>query len=164
MQVMNHLVAFNPELFMFIVIYLDNVIILDYITEEHLDHVQIALDPLQNASLKLKQSKCKWSQDESELYGFKINQEAAHTLQPEMKVVTEWPLPQNMKGVHGFLSVMSCNHQLIRSCLQIAFLFYLIFKIHKKVGMGGHCGESSIKNMGTWHFVQNGRQRRPSKH
>ena len=114
------------------------------------------LDLLQKAGLTLKRSKCEWFRDEIEFCGFRLTKkECRHWIQ-RCKAVTEWPRPQNMKEVRGFLGLTGYYCKFVWDYTYIALPLYQICKMSRKVKMGGHHGEPQLKDVGTVPVVWNG--------
>ena len=89
MRVMNCLLASDSRQHTLVAVYAEDVLIHSLMREEHLDHVQIVLDHLQKADLKLSRSKYEWFRDEIEFSGSRINEEVVHTLESKTLAITE---------------------------------------------------------------------------
>lgn len=146
------LLACNPRLCKFVAVELDDVLIHSSTREEHVHHVWIMLDRLQQAGCKLKSSNCEWFRDEIEFWGFQINPVGVHMLESMTRAVTEWTWPCDMKEVDGFLGSMGYYHRFIRHYAHITSRLYQMCKMSLKVRMRGCCGEPRLKDVGTAQF------------
>ena len=88
--------------------YLDDVIVYDGNSEEHLRSAELVLQALGRAGLKLKPSKCEWAVPEINFLGHKVNAKRIKT-QPQIveRVKVFWK-PHNIKTVKSFLGL--CNY------------------------------------------------------
>jgi ribosome-interacting GTPase 1 len=78
---------------------LDNILIFLGEKEEHMQHVSKVLKKLQEADIKLKLKKCKFHVQETEFLGYWISMEGIYMDQNKVKVIVEWPQPENIKHV-----------------------------------------------------------------
>ena len=88
--------------------YLDDVIVYDSTFEEHLRSVELVLQALGRAGLKLKPSKCEWAVPEINFLGHKINKEGIKTQPQIIERVKAFRKPHNVKTVKSFLGL--CNY------------------------------------------------------
>jgi len=70
MQMMNWILASNPELRNFIIVYMDDVMIYSKSTKDHETHLRKCLGVCRQEGLKLKRSKCVFFRDAIEFVGF----------------------------------------------------------------------------------------------
>ena len=88
--------------------YLDDIIVYDCPFEEHLRSVELVLQALGRANLKLKPSKCEWAVPEINFLGHKINAEGIKTQPQIIERVKAFRKPHNVKTVKSFLGL--CNY------------------------------------------------------
>ena len=88
--------------------YLDDVIVYDSTFEEHLRSVELVLQALGRAGLRLKPSKCEWAVPEINFLGHKINKEGIKTQPQIIERVKAFRKPHNVKTVKSFLGL--CNY------------------------------------------------------
>lgn len=67
-----------------------------------LERLELVLQRLQLAKLKVKPSKCKLLQTEITFLGFVVNREGMTTCPPKNAEVLEWPIPTNGHEIKYF--------------------------------------------------------------
>ena len=100
----------------FVSVYID-VLVFSQSLDEHLEHLCLVIQKIQDAGLKLKPSKCQF-----------VREEVGHVLTPEglktntrlVESVTNYPRPQNGKEVKQFLGLSSYYRRFIRQFAAIA--------------------------------------------
>jgi hypothetical protein len=76
--------------------------------------VRAVLDVLHQHRLFVKQSKCEFSADSISYLGHIISATGV-TMDPAMvQAVTEWPVPQSARVMHGFLGLAGYYHKFIK--------------------------------------------------
>ena len=101
-------------------VYLDDIIIFSTTLEQHLDRLAQVLDRLQRANLKLKPSKCALMQTEVTFLGHKVSVAGIATDPEKIRLIADWPTPQNLKQLRGFLGLTSYYRRFIESYSNIA--------------------------------------------
>jgi hypothetical protein len=94
-------------LHLFVITYLDDILIFSKEKEEHMEHVNKVLEKLQEAKLKLKLKKCKFHIQETKFLGHWISTEGIHMDQNKVKAIVEWPRPKNVKEVQQFIRLVN---------------------------------------------------------
>ena len=93
--------------------YLDDDMIFSENAEQHLKHIQIVLNRLKQANLKLKKSKCAFFKKELHYLSHLLT---IHGIKPQTektKVISEMKPPTNQKGVREFLGMVSYYRKFI---------------------------------------------------
>ena len=91
----------------FLLVYLDDIIVLASNFEEHLARLEEVFKPLFQSGLKMKPSKCELFRTEVLLLGHVVNQDG---LQPNPKIIEKvltWKEPCCVKEVHSYLGLCS---------------------------------------------------------
>ena len=86
--------------------YLDDIIIFSNTAEEHLKHIQIVIDRLKAAQLKLKKSKCSFIKRELYYLGHLLIIEGVKPQIEKAKAIHEMKPLVNPKGVREFLGLV----------------------------------------------------------
>jgi len=97
----------------FIVVYLDNMIILSRTLGEHVIHVREVLTFLTEYGLKAKRVHCAWACPKVDFSGFDIYKGSIHAQEYKTHAVMDWPQPENSKNVSGFLGITSYYRKFI---------------------------------------------------
>src|SRR5882724_3918033 len=98
---MNHI--FRDMTDIFVVIYLDDILIFSNSLEEHQVHVQRVLDRLCEYDLHSKPEKCLFHMQKIEFLGFMVTPTGISMDTAKTDVVSIWPTPTNLKAVQVFL-------------------------------------------------------------
>ena len=102
-RLMNNLL--RPVIHKFALVYLDDVIIYSRTVEEHLKHILVVLDLLQEGGLKIKLAKCVFLQKVVKYLGHLISEDG---LRPDPRLtsaIKNYPTPQNANHVKSFLGL-----------------------------------------------------------
>ena len=97
----------------FAIAYLDDIIIFSETPEEHLKHIRIVLDRLQQANLKMKRSKCSFFKKELHYLGHLITTNGLKPQPEKVKAISELKPPTTPKGVRGFLGMVGYYRKFI---------------------------------------------------
>ena len=93
--------------------YLDDIIIFSKTAEEHLNHIQIVIDRLKPAQLKLKKSKCSFFKRELYYLGHLLTIEGVKPQIEKVKAIHEMKPPVNPKVVREFLGLVGYYRKFI---------------------------------------------------
>ena len=94
---------FTSELDIFLVIYLDDLLIFSKSQESHIEHVKTVLQKLRENHLFLKPEKCSFHSDRIEFLGYEISPDGLKMSPSKISSIREWPGPRNIKDVQAFL-------------------------------------------------------------
>ena len=87
---------FKPYLDKFVVIFLDDICVYSKTEEEHLRHIQLVLEKLDEYNLKMKISKCSFGQRSVVFLGHIISAVGLHVDSKKIAAVADWPLPHDL--------------------------------------------------------------------
>jgi hypothetical protein len=87
--------------------YLDDVIVTGETKEEHLANLEVELEKLEKAGLKLNKKKCFFMEPQIEFLGHKIDAEGLHPTQKNIQAIKEAATPQNFSQLKSFLGMMN---------------------------------------------------------
>ena len=93
----------RPYLRKFVVVFLDDILIFSSNWKEHLDHVRMVLQALQEHQLYCKPSKCLFGAVEIHYLGHVISGYTTAPDQEKLKAVRDWPIPESISQVRNFL-------------------------------------------------------------
>ena len=93
--------------------YLDDVIIISEIAEQHLKHIQIVLIRMNQAKLRLKKSKCLFFKQELHYLGHLLTTIGIKPQSEKIKAIFQKKLPKNQKGVREFLGMVGYYRKFI---------------------------------------------------
>ncbi|GJP78325.1 hypothetical protein CLOP_g8647, partial [Closterium sp. NIES-67] len=104
----------------FIICYLDDAAIWSTTWEEHLGHIKLAMRRVKEHSLLLKINKCNFGFNKMPYLGHIISRDGVAPDPEKIKAVKEWPTPENVKQIRGFLGLASYYRRFIRGFAKIA--------------------------------------------
>ena len=85
--------------------YLDDIVLFSKTPEEHLLRLELLLQRLKQANLKLKPSKCQLLQTEISFLGHRVSGRGVSTEPAKIQLIKDWPVPKNLKELRGFLGL-----------------------------------------------------------
>ena len=98
----------------FVIAYLDDILIYSESLKEHVQHVQRIFECLKERNLKLKPEKCEFHKKEVNFLGFIIGQHGIRIDPEKIKAVREWKAPTNIKELQSFLGFVNYNRKFIK--------------------------------------------------
>src|SRR5882724_313963 len=108
---MNHI--FHDMTDIFVVIYLDDILIFSDSLEDHWVHIQHVLERLHEYNLHSKPKKCLFHTQKIEFLGFLVTPTGISMDTAKTNAVSIWPTPTNLKAVQAFLSFANFYHRFI---------------------------------------------------
>src|SRR5882724_1949080 len=97
----------------FVVIYLDDILIFSNSLEEHQVHVRRVFEPLREYDLHSKPEKCLFHTQNIEFLGFMVTPTGISMDTAKTDAVSIWPTPTNLKAVQVFLGFANFYHRFI---------------------------------------------------
>ena len=94
---------FGDLLDIYVVVYLDNILIYSNNLEDHRGHVKEVLKHLQAHKLYASPAKCAFHKESIEFLGFILGPEGLTTDEQKVKVIWDWPVPRRLREVQSFL-------------------------------------------------------------
>jgi hypothetical protein len=94
---------FRDLLDIYVIVYLDDILIFSKSKEEHVGHVKEVLKRLQQNHLYCNHKKCDFFVDRVSYIGLVITPEGISMEKEKVQAVLEWPAPTSVKGVQSFL-------------------------------------------------------------
>lgn len=120
---------FGDLLDIYVVVYLDNILIYLNNLEDHQRHVKEVLRQLQVYKLYASPTKCTFHKDSIEFLGFIQGPQGLIIDEQKVQTIQDWPTPRCVKEVQSFLGFSNFYWQFIHNYLGvIASLTHLIWK------------------------------------
>ena len=101
-------------------VYIDDIIVYGKTFDETLQNLQLVLQRVRDAGLKLKPKKCELFTREILYLGFRVNGEGVKPDPGKIEAVAKWPLPSNVMDVRSFLGFANYHRRFIKNFAQIA--------------------------------------------
>lgn len=96
------------------VVYIDDILIYSKNAEEHKKHLQIVLNLLRQHKHFAKLSKSELNKPELEFLGHIVSYEGLRVDPKKIKVVQDWPIPQNVSELRSFLGLANYFRKFIQ--------------------------------------------------
>ena len=89
----------------FVFVYLDNILVASQSMEEHLSHLEKVAMRIQEAGLRLRPEKCLFATERIEYLGHTLTSSGVQPNDQNVKAVTDFPTPSNLKEVRSFVGM-----------------------------------------------------------
>lgn len=106
---------FQPYLRKYLLVFFDDILIYSPDWETHLEHVQSALEVLQEQSLLIKKTKCDFGVSSVEYLGHIISSARVAIDPRKISSMREWSQPKTLKQLRGFLGLTGYYRRFIRN-------------------------------------------------
>lgn len=100
-------------------VYLDDIIIIGYNLENHLQNLQLVLKRLSEFNLKIQLDKCEFLKKQTEFLGHIITSEGVKPNPEKIEKIIQWPLPKTQKEIKQFLGLVGYYRRFIKDFSKI---------------------------------------------
>ncbi|XWX00660.1 hypothetical protein V2A60_008681 [Cordyceps javanica] len=104
----------RKQIGVFVVVYLDDILIYSNTLEEHKQHVHEVLQTLQDNKLLVEAAKCKFHQSSVQFLGFIITHGEVQMCQDKIIAIKEWPTPTNVRDVRAFTAFVNFYRKFLK--------------------------------------------------
>lgn len=112
---------FSDFMDVFMVVYLDDILVFSPDPEQHVKHVSQVLERLQEHKLYAKLEKCDFHKASVPFLGFIISSDGIKVDPEKTDAVAEWPIPKNIKEIQSFLGFANFYRRFIPSFSKTAY-------------------------------------------
>lgn len=126
-------------------VYLDDIIVFGRSFEEHLQRLDVVLGKLEGANLKVKPAKCNLFAKRVQYLGHVISAEGVRVDPAKVKVVREWPVPQNQTEVRSFVGLASYYLRFIQGFAEMAHPLHQLTEKGRKFSWNPECDQAFLK-------------------
>jgi hypothetical protein len=123
----------QPFTNIFVVVYLDEILIYSKTWAEHLQHIQHVLDTLQQHNLYANLEKCSFGRDKVHYLGYIVDQHSVHVDPAKIQVILDWPAPTTLIELQSFLGLANFYCRFVLGFSHIAWALSQVTKGGGKV-------------------------------
>ena len=88
--------VFKDQLYIFVLVYIDDILIFSSTEEEHLKHIEQVLKILREYNLYAKLKKCEFFKDQVEYLGHIVSAKGIQVDPRKIQAIEQWPVPANL--------------------------------------------------------------------
>lgn len=107
----------SPE---FSTVYLDDILIYSESYEEHLQHLRLVFDRLENYGLKINSKKCQFFRKRVKYLGHILSDEGVEVDSEKTEVLKNWKIPENVEELRSFLGFTGYFRKFVRDYSKLA--------------------------------------------
>ena len=118
----------------FVFTYIDNLLVASENEAEHLEHLRILLERLEQNGLVVNPAKCQFGCTEIDFLGHHITKQGTIPLGQKVQAVREFPKPINIRGLQEFVGMINFYNRFLPHSAKILFpLYQAIGKTEKSI-------------------------------
>lgn len=111
-RVMNEI--FQPYIGKFVLVYLDDILIMSRTPEEHEHHLRLVLQKLREHKLYAKLSKCDFNRAELKFLGHIVGKHGVAVDPDKIATIANWPVPKTVKELQSFLGLANYFRRFVK--------------------------------------------------
>ena len=113
--------VFKPFLRQFVAVFFYDILIYSKGWADHLHHLSLVLETLQQHSLFAKLSKCEFCKQSVHYLGHVVSAKGVQVDNTKIEAIINWPLPHTMKQLRGFLGITGYYRRFVKGYANIAW-------------------------------------------
>ena len=117
-RVMNRI--FQPHIGKFVLVYLDDILVMSRTAAEHEQHLRTVLQILRENQLSAKLSKCEFNRPQLHFLGHVVGRDGISVDPDKIAVIRDWPVPTNLKQLQAFLGLANYFRRFVHHYSMIA--------------------------------------------
>ncbi|CAF1666227.1 unnamed protein product [Rotaria magnacalcarata] len=108
-------------------VYLDDIIVYSSSFNDHLHHIELVLEQIQQSGLTLKRNKCQFCKTHLKYLGHIVSKEGIRPDPDELTAVREYPVPTKLKAGRTFLDCQKSFDTLRQCLIEAPIIAYPLF-------------------------------------
>ena len=112
--------ALREYMDLFVLCYLDDIVVFSKVEEEHTGHVRLVLQKLREYNLYVKLSKCTFDAEQIEFLGFVVGQAGISMEPSKVDTIATWPVPKTQREMQVFLGFANFYRRFILGFSKVA--------------------------------------------
>ena len=129
----------------FVVVYLDDILIFSSDPKEHTKHVKLVLEKLRGSGLFVKAEKCDFDASNVEFLGYCVGPNGISMDKKKIESIVSWPTPKSVHDVQVFLGFANFYRRFIQSYSVIVTPLTSLLKKHVGFNWSTDAEESFLK-------------------
>ena len=118
MSLMNGI--FKPYLDLFVIVFIDDILIYSKSKKEHEEHLRMVLEMLREKNLYAKFSKCEFWLDAVSVLGHVVSKDGVMVDPSKIETVKNWVRPTNVSEIRSFVGLASYYRRFVKGFSSIA--------------------------------------------
>ena len=111
---------FKPYLDLFVIVFIDDILVYSKSREEHEKHLRIVLEMLREKKLYAKFSMCEFWLDSVSFLGHVVSKEGMMVDPSKIEIVKNWVRPTNVSEIRRFVGLASYYRRFVKGFSSIA--------------------------------------------
>jgi len=107
-------IVFHEYIDVFVVVYLDDVVVYSESLEDHLCHLRMVLSRLREHQLYIKLEKCEFAQRSMLFLGHQISKGEVRMDRRKVEAILDWPAPTKVSELRSFLGLANYYRKFIK--------------------------------------------------
>lgn len=112
--------VFHDCIDVFMVVYMDDLLIFSKTRAEHMQHLETVLSRLEAQELYVAPRKCSFLQPETEFLGMIVSRDGIRVNPEKVKVIQDWPKPQSLTELRSFIGLLQFFRRFIKNFSGVA--------------------------------------------
>lgn len=103
----------------FVYVYLDDIMVASNSKKEHLEHLRLLFQRLNDNGLTINLAKCEFGKAEIDFLGHHVNREGAIPLKSKVEAIANFPRPNKLEGLQKFVGMINFYHRFLPRASEI---------------------------------------------